>query len=102
MQWPYANWGTTAVLAGHDHTYERIERDNMLYFVNGLGRRSLYCLSDTPVEGSQFRYNEDYGAMLVTVNPICLNFSFYNRRVSLIDSYTIELPPRVYIPLITK
>jgi tartrate-resistant acid phosphatase type 5 len=102
MQWPYADWGVTAVLGGHDHTYERIQRDGMLYFVNGLGGRSIYGLSEMPVSGSQFRYNEDYGAMLVTVNPTCLAFSFYNRSGSLVDSHTVELPPRAFIPLVTK
>ena len=28
MQWPYEEWGATAVLAGHDHVYERILRDD--------------------------------------------------------------------------
>ena len=37
MQWPYQEWGATAVLAGHDHVYERIVRDGFPYFVNGLG-----------------------------------------------------------------
>ncbi len=104
MQWPYADWGVTAVLAGHDHTYERIQRDNMLYFVNGLGGRSLYGLSDTPVSGSQFRYNEDYGAMLIIANPVCINFTFYNRTGDLIDTTSIEkdLPYRTFIPFINS
>ena len=28
MQWPYEAWGATAVLAGHDHVYERIHHDD--------------------------------------------------------------------------
>ena len=104
MQWPYADWGATAVLAGHDHTYERIERDGIVYFVNGLGGRSLYGLSDTPVDGSQVQYNEDYGAMLISANSVCLNFNFYNRLGDLIDSYTIigDLPYHTFIPFVMK
>ena len=26
LQWPYQSWGATAMLSGHDHTYERIEK----------------------------------------------------------------------------
>lgn len=105
MQWPYADWGATAVLAGHDHTYERINQDNILYFVNGLGGRSLYDLGD-PVSGSVVRYNQDYGAMRIEAATLCINFSFYNRSGSLIDSVTLYKPNYFnndfFLPLITK
>jgi tartrate-resistant acid phosphatase type 5 len=52
LQWPYKEWGATAVLAGHDHTYERTLRDGLPYFVNGLGGRSKYVFKET-VAGSQ-------------------------------------------------
>ena len=64
MQWPYENWGATAVLAGHDHVYERILHDDnsdgedFPYFTTGAGGRSLYSFG-TPVAGSQVRYNSD-------------------------------------------
>jgi tartrate-resistant acid phosphatase type 5 len=64
LQWPYASWGASAVLAGHDHTYERIMHDGIPYFVNGLGGSSIYSFG-TPVSGSVVRYDSDYGAMLV-------------------------------------
>ena len=44
MQWPFAAWGADAVLSGHAHAYERIERDGIVYFVNGLGGRSPLLL----------------------------------------------------------
>ncbi|MCP4362257.1 MAG: alkaline phosphatase [Chloroflexi bacterium] len=92
MQWPFTDWGATAVLAGHDHTYERIHRDGILYFVNGLGgQRRIYTFGK-PVPGSTVRYNQDYGAMLISANETCLNFSFYNRTNELIDSHTIDNP----------
>ena len=37
------------------------------YFVNGIGGKSKYDFLNI-VEGSQVRYNEDYGAMLVEVS----------------------------------
>ena len=36
-QWPYGEWGADAVLAGHDHTYERLFINGVTYFVNGMG-----------------------------------------------------------------
>ena len=67
MQWPYQAWGADAVLAGHDHTYERLQIGEIPYFVNGLGGMSRYSFKK-PVAGSQVRYNADYGAMLVTAS----------------------------------
>jgi tartrate-resistant acid phosphatase type 5 len=89
MQWPFQAWGATAVLAGHDHTYERIIRGGFPYFVNGLGGRSLYAFS-TPVEGSQVRYNSNFGAMLVNANAASITFQFITRSGALIDTYTIN------------
>ena len=92
-QWPYepweSGWGATAVLAGHDHIYERIVRCGFPYFVNGLGGRSLYALR-TPVAGSVERYNLDYGAMLVEATPEQITFKFFTRTGGEpVDSYTM-------------
>ena len=40
MQWPFEAWGADAVLAGHDHTYERLLVGSIPYFVNGIGGKS--------------------------------------------------------------
>ncbi|WP_420644832.1 metallophosphoesterase family protein [Candidatus Leptofilum sp.] len=105
LQWPFADWGATAVLAGHDHTYERIHQDGILYFVNGLGGRSIYSLGN-PIEGSAVRYNLDYGAMRLEASPTCLSFSFYSRTGSLIDSITLyksdHFSNQIFLPLTTK
>jgi len=89
MQWPYAVWGATAVLAGHEHIYERLHVDNIVYYVNGLGGRKRIYPFGPSREGSAVRYNQDYGAMLVQADETCINFSFIDRSDELIDSYTI-------------
>ena len=89
MQWPFEDWGASAVLAGHDHTYERIILNGFPYFVNGLGGKSA-DLFGTPVTGSELRYSDDYGAMWVTANDTCIDFQFINRAGTLIDSYSIN------------
>ena len=93
LQWPYASWGADAVIAGHDHYYERLERDGIPHFINGLGGRSSDFNSIhrfvAPAEGSKVRYNQDYGAMLVTASESCINFSFFINDGDLIDSSTI-------------
>jgi len=93
MQWPFAAWGADAVIAGHDHTYERILADGIVYFVNGLGGHSIGNYTTPvsgPVSGSRVRYNGDYGAMRVDASDIAITFEFINVSGSIIDTYTIE------------
>lgn len=89
MRWPYREWGATAVLAGHDHTYERILVDGFPYFVNGLAGGSRYWFV-VPVAGSQVRYSADSGAMLIEANAAAITFQFFTRAGELVDTYTIR------------
>jgi len=88
MQWPFATWGANAVLSGHAHTYERLLVDGIPYFVNGLGGGVIYDFGN-PLPESQFQYNADYGAMLVTASEHQIVFEFYTREGVLKDSYTV-------------
>jgi len=91
MQWSFKEWGATAVLAGHDHTYQRLIVDDLLYFVNGLGGKSRSGFNP-PIQGSIVRYNEKYGAMLMTANESQIKFSFFSVDSELIDFYEIINP----------
>ena len=88
MRWPFAQWGATAVLAGHDHVYERLSENGFPYFTDGLGGESVDGFSKTD-PGSQVRYAGDYGAMLVTADDTSITFQFYTRAGTLIDTYTV-------------
>lgn len=91
MQWPFADWGADAVIAAHDHHYERLEVNGLPYFVNGAGGAGLYDLESLetlpPEATSMVRYNADYGAMLVTVTNAGVTYQFYNAEGLLIDEY---------------
>lgn len=97
MRWPFEAWGATAVLAGHEHIYERILTGGIVYFTNGLGGRSLYPVG-SPTAGSAALYNADYGAMLVTASSDSIIFEFRTRTDSLIDRYAIGLAPSAVAP----
>jgi hypothetical protein len=91
MRWPYADWGATAVIAGHDHHYERIEPPDgggVLYFVNGLGGNPERYAVGNPVAGSVVRYNDDHGAMKVYADAQGIRFEFITRKGEVIDSVT--------------
>lgn len=87
LQWPYSAWGADVVLAGHDHDYERIVRNGFPYFVNGLGGYSRYAFKTT-VAGSEFRYNSDFGAMLITADQSTIMYEFITVDGTVVDSYT--------------
>jgi len=91
MRWPFAAWGADAILAGHDHLYERLLVDGIPYFTDGAGGGALYNFN-APLPQSQFRYDANYGAMLVTAGYTGLLFEFYNRLGELIDSYQVTRP----------
>jgi hypothetical protein len=99
MQWPYAAWGADVVIGAHDHTYERINRDGIVYFVNGLGGNSAYGFG-TPVSGSQFRYNANHGAQRVTADADSITFEFLSvdGGGTLQDSVTLNAPPPTPVP----
>lgn len=88
VQWPFAVWGADAVLAGHEHLYERLSVDGIPYFVNGAGGGNLYPIG-TLLPQSLVRYNQKHGAMIVDANASAATFSFYNVDNLLIDSFTI-------------
>jgi hypothetical protein len=102
FQLPFQQWGAHAVLAAHDHLYERLRvtdgsQNDMLYFVNGVGGGNLYTLGPRS-PGSEFRYNESHGAMRIAVTDQEAIFEFMTVGVgedglnggTLRDSFTLS------------
>ncbi len=91
LQWPFAAWGAQAVIAGHDHVYERIMRDGIVYLVDGLGGvPGPYKFRPTPVPGTAVRYRESYGALQVTADARHLRFEFINIEGRVVDRYEMR------------
>lgn len=91
-QLPFQQWGAHAVFSGHDHVYERVMATNagemnMPYFVNGLGGSNIYPFTADRAPGSEFRYNQDFGAMRIAVSDDEAAFEFFS-----IDSFNGEQP----------
>jgi tartrate-resistant acid phosphatase type 5 len=91
LQWPYAAWGADLVLAGHDHSYERIDADGITYIVNGVGGAQTYPIG-TLVAGSRFSYADGFGAMLVDADATVMRLRFFGVGGRLIDETTIPAP----------
>ena len=88
MRWPFAAWGADVILAGHDHTYERLIVDGIPLLINGLGGGAVYYF-ESPLPGSQVRFAQDYGAILGIASATSLSFQFITRTGFVVD--TIEL-----------
>ena len=89
MRWPFAEWGVDVLLAGHDHTYERLLVDGIPLIINGVGGGPIYAFLGLEA-GSQVRYNDDYGAMLVTADEAQMFFQFINRQGTVIDTFQLS------------
>jgi len=95
MRWPFEAWGVDAVLTGHEHSYERILRDDnangvkLPYFITGLGGRLPRAITRS-VAGSMSRYWADYGALFVTASATALSFEFRNTKGLVIDTYSVK------------
>jgi hypothetical protein len=88
MQWPFAEWGADAVLAGHDHVYERLEVDGLTYLISGLGGFGPYNFN-TPLPGSLVRFNDDYGALFVEAMQDAITFQFVTRAGEVVDTFSL-------------
>ncbi len=114
------------VFAGHEHIYDRIHRDGLIYFVCGIGGRPMYGLADKPTFGSRFRFNETNGAMRISDDEAGVKFQLLSvddgalgalggtvvdefelgelGRVDPVDRYTVTLEEsdrlsiRAYVP----
>jgi predicted phosphodiesterase len=89
-RWPFAAWGADLVLSGHAHLYERLQIDGIPYVVNGLGGGGIYPFDEQPLLGSQVRFNDNYGALLLEVTAERLLLRFITREGSVVDHLTLS------------
>lgn len=91
LRWPYGAWGASAVLAGHDHTYERLLVGGVPYLVNGLGGAPRYDFG-TPLPESQARHAASHGAQLVLADRGRITFRFHDTGGALVDRVELRAP----------
>lgn len=96
LRWPFESWGANAVISGHSHVYERIEKGstNFPYYVVGTGGRTLDSFIASPVDQS-VGYNTKHGALKITASCSELNIEFINTDGTVIDDGTTDSP---YVP----
>lgn len=99
-QWYFHENGADVVISGHDHIYERINWNNIVYFVNGTGGQPLDACKPTTdrVPGSQICLAGMYGAQRVTATDTSLKFEYITTDGVTRDSHVVEPGPPVPPP----
>jgi tartrate-resistant acid phosphatase type 5 len=92
MRWPFAQWGATLVMAGHDHVYARIQTNGISYLINGLGGDDIHGTTGGPAAGVASRFNGDYGAMRMEATESNLVSHFITRNNVLVDTFALGAP----------
>jgi hypothetical protein len=93
LQWPFRAWGADAVIAGHDHAYERLVVDGFPYIVNGLGGNTRYDFGALRTAGSEMRFADEFGAMLVEADAELCTFRFLDVAGIQLDQLSIRPTP---------
>jgi len=94
MNWPFKEWGASAVLSGHDHIYERVFTNGLNYFVCGTGGSRLDPVQEPLVAGSQFHHTNEYGALRIDATETNLTIRFLNIAGKIIDTHTMTSEPK--------
>lgn len=90
MQWPFQDWGASAVYTGHDHDYERFDfgPGTIPYVVQGTGGADLRPMA-TLRAGSVIAYSDKHGATLVDADEHYAVFSAITVDKTLIDQHVV-------------
>ena len=88
IRWPFKEWGADAMLSGHVHSYQRMQREGMTFIVNGLGGISLNPLL-RPTQWTRFQYNKQYGATMIEASETQLTMELVTIDRQVLD-WTVE------------
>lgn len=93
MHWPFATWGASLVLSGHDHDYEHIAIDHMTYLVCGLGGAEIDTFAappHVPQSNMDVGYDKQLGAMDVRATADEMHLRFVTIDGEEIDSFRLR------------
>lgn len=93
MQWPFADWGASVILSGHDHSYEHFVANGIPYIVNGLGGAEIGTftqLLDDPNIRLEASFNQTHGAIHAHADSKHLTLDFFSVENKHIDSITLN------------
>jgi tartrate-resistant acid phosphatase type 5 len=91
LAWPFAAWGASLVLAGHEHDYERLTlAPGVPLVVNGIGGVALRPVRETVHERSQLAYDGAHGAMLFEADSERMVVRALGSDGSVLDAFMLK------------
>lgn len=104
--WQFEKAGVTAVLAGHEHLYERVMMEHVPFFTNGLGGTDIYGFKPEILPESEMQYPKRragseadlFGALFVEASDPAITFEFWNLKGEKIDHWPADAPPLTKAP----
>lgn len=86
----FAKYRVSAVFNGHDHFYERSEKAGTAYIITGGGGAPLYDhVRDIPESKVRVK---DYEFMIITVNGKTAEFTVYDMKNKVLDTFSMTSP----------
>jgi hypothetical protein len=92
MRWDWEAAGIDVVITGHEHWYERFDKDGFPYVITGLGGAAWSGLPDPAEPDSVVSYSGGLGAMLVEVTEAEMTLQMLITDGTEVDSFTIRRP----------
>lgn len=92
LRWLLTQDKVTAVVCGHAHNAEAVRIGTKYVFITGNGGHSLRGFNGVPVDGSEFRYSSDYGALRLDATRSELTWRFYQKDGTLLHTVTMGTP----------
>jgi predicted MPP superfamily phosphohydrolase len=87
----FKNSGVKLVLSGHNHNYQRAEKDGITYVTSGLGGKSQYPI--TPTAEAKDHFADVYGYLSLIFNKGSIEGKFFpNSGANNKDDFKIALP----------
>jgi predicted phosphodiesterase len=85
----FKNTGVKLVLSGHNHNYQRAEKDGVTYIISGLGGESQYPVP----QKTESHFYDVYGYLHLTFNNSSIDGKFIpNNGASNRDPFKVALP----------
>lgn len=102
--WKLETMGLTAIIAGHEHVYERVMKGSVPFVTNGLGGDSIYPFAAKKVDGSTVRYGRKepgetnpgkyrHGALFGEATEDSLTLEFWTASGQRKDHWPEDAPP---------
>ncbi|HQK02589.1 MAG TPA: Ig-like domain-containing protein, partial [Anaerolineaceae bacterium] len=95
-QLPYQNYGIDFVISGHNHSYERLLKDGIRYFIAGRAGQTEERACDGTGSAATSEFcasiqnpaNNSYGYMQIVASETSINFKFITEAGATLDTFT--------------